>query len=223
MNLKKNLEKELEKRQLTSKQSASQLEIQWQKEQSRRNEFNILFIKKYLKKNDVINQLEKRIQWIMDIADIELISHHDVVENNIYLSKSKNAQNFLFHVNEKKSYFWEQNLLTLGATVTCSKEQTFWCIKGDDGNLKASGLNKNKMLNLFERQLIGLAANKEWAKRLIEWGHSPIFDAHEFQYGRQFSGRDKPCEFLIGYRDLEKKYNRLKEIEEESQLEKNKI
>ncbi|MDA9739738.1 hypothetical protein N9V24_05760 [Pseudomonadota bacterium] len=50
MNLKKDLEKELKKRQLASKQSASQLEIQWQKEQNRRNEFNILFIKKYLKK-----------------------------------------------------------------------------------------------------------------------------------------------------------------------------
>ena len=32
MNLKKDLEKELKKRQLASKQSASQLEIQWQKE-----------------------------------------------------------------------------------------------------------------------------------------------------------------------------------------------
>ena len=210
MNLKKDLEKELKKRQLASKQSASQLEIHWQKEQNRRNEFNILFIKKYLKKNDVINQLEKRIQWVMDIADIELISHHDVVENNIYLSKSNNAQNFLFHVNEKKSYFWEQNLLTVGASVTCSKEQTFWCIKRNDGYLIQSYFNKNKMLYLFERQLIGLAANKEWAKRLIKSGYSPTL-GDEYLYWMEDSHRDKPCANLTGYNDLEKKYYRLKE------------
>ena len=49
MNLKKDLEKELKKRQLANKQSANLLRIQWQKEQNRRNEFDILFIKKYLK------------------------------------------------------------------------------------------------------------------------------------------------------------------------------